>query len=149
MSTGPYLYDDDPAPLHTGTPRSGRGLLIALLAGTALVAVGMVAAMYLVKGSPEEQATEVAGVFLAALEQDDTETAHQLLCQAERANLSPASVGPTYLGEGPGQIGTPHGDEVSDGSVLHVPVRWADGSSTEWTVIGEDGPRICGISAAG
>jgi hypothetical protein len=149
MTNGPYLYDDDPAPLHTGTPRSGRGFLIALLAGTALAAVGMVAAMYLVKGSPEEQAQEVAGVFLAALENDDTETAHQLLCQAERARLQADEVAGAYLGEAPGELSTPHGDEVADGSVLHVPVRWADDSSTEWTVIGEDGPRICGIAAAG
>ena len=65
----------------------------------------MVAALFLVKGSPEEQAQEVAGVFLAALEQDDTETAHQLLCQAERANLSPAerSAGVPRRDAGPGR----------------------------------------------
>ena len=143
MSTGPYLYDDDPAPLHTGTPRSGQRLLIAILAGTVLVAVGMVAAMLLVKGSPDEQAEEVAGVFLAALEQDDVETAHQLLCQAERADLSPASVGPAYLAETPGRV---VGAEAAGDGRLRVEVRWADGATTEWTVIGEDGPRICGTA---
>jgi hypothetical protein len=142
--TGPYLYDDDPAPLHTGTPRSGRGLLIAILAGTALVAVGMVAALYLVKGSPEEQAQEVAGVFLAALEQDDTDTAHQLLCQAERANLSPASVPTAYLDQTPGRV---VGSQAAGEGQLRVEVRWADGSMSQWTVISEDGPRICGATA--
>jgi hypothetical protein len=142
--TGPYLYDDDPAPLHTGTPRRRQGLLIAILAGTVLVAVGMVAAMFLVKGSPEEQAQEVAGVFLAALEQDDTETAHQLLCQAERANLSPASVPQAYLDATPGRV---VGSGAAGEGQLSVEVRWADGSMSQWIVISEDGPRICGATA--
>jgi hypothetical protein len=141
--TGPYLYDDDPAPLHTGTPRRRQGLLIAILAGTALVAVGMVAALFLVKGSPEEQAQEVAGVFLAALEQGDDETAHQLLCQAERANLRPASVAPTYLAATPGRV---LGSDAAGDGRLRVQVRWADGSTAEWTVLSEDGPRICGAT---
>ena len=141
--SGPYLYDDDPAPLHTGTPRSGQRLLIAGLAGTVLVAGGMVAAMLLVKGSPDEQAEEVAGVFLAALQQDDVETAYALLCQAERANLSPASVGPTYLEETPGRV---VGAQAAAEGQLRVEVRWADGATTEWTVIGEDGPRVCGTT---
>ena len=141
--SGPYLYDDDPAPLHTGTPRRRNGLLLALLAGTVLVAVGMVAALFLVKGSPEEQAQEVAGVFLAALEQGDDETAHQLLCQAERANLSPASVGPAYLAETPGRV---VGSDAAQDGKLRVEVSWADGGTTEWTVISEDGPRICGAT---
>ena len=141
--TGPYLYDDDPAPLHTGTPRRRQGLLVAILAGTVLVAVGMVAALFLVKGSPEDQGQQVAGVFLSALQQGDTETAHELLCQAERANLSPASVPPSYLGETPGRV--VGADAAGDGQ-LRVEVRWADGSTVEWTVISEDGPRICGLA---
>ena len=143
MTNGPFLYDDDPAPLHTGTPRSGQRLLIAILAGTVLVAVGMVAALYLVKGSPEEQAQEVAGVFLSALEQGDDETAHQLLCQAERANLSPAGVGPAYLAGTPGRVVESRAAE--DGE-LRVEIAWADGRTTEWTVISEDGPRVCGTT---
>ena len=146
MSGGPYLYDDDPAPLHTGTPRRRQGLLIAILAGTVLVAVGVVAAMFLVKGSPEEQAQEVAGVFLAALEQDDTETAHQLLCQDERANLTPASVGPAYLDATPGRV---VGSDAAGEGQLRVEVRWADGSRSQWIVISEDGPRICGATGPG
>jgi hypothetical protein len=142
--TGPYLYDDDPAPLHTGTPRRRQGLLIAILAGTVLVAVGMVAAMFLVKGSPEEQAQEVAGVFLAALEQDDTETAHQLLCETERANLSPDSVPQAYLYATLGRV---VGSGAAGEGQLSVEVRWADGSMSQWIVISEDGPRICGATA--
>jgi len=146
MTTGPFLYDDDPAPLHTGTPRRRRGLLVAILAGTVLVAVGMVAAMFLVKGSPEEQGREVAGVFLAALEQDDVETAHQLLCQDQRANLSSASVGSVYVAETPGRV--VGADAAGDGK-LRVEVSWADGTTSEWTVISEDGPRICGTTGPG
>jgi hypothetical protein len=143
MSTGPYLYDDDPAPLHTGTPRRRRGLLFALIAGTVLVAVGMVAALFLIKGSPEEQATEVAGVFLAALAQGDDETAHQLLCEDERANLSPAGVGPAYLGETPGRVVEA---DATQGGKLRVEMRWADGSTSEWTVVSQSGPRVCGAT---
>ena len=29
---------------------------------------------------------------------------------------------------------------------LRVQVRWADDTTSEWTVIGEDGPRVCGTS---
>ena len=143
MNNGPYLYDDDPAPLHTGTPRRRQGLLIAILAGTVLVAVGMVAALFLVKGSPEEQAEQVAGVFLSALQQGDTDTAHQLLCQAERANLSPGSVPPIYLAETPGRV---VGAEAAGDGQLRVQVRWADDTTTEWTVISESGPRVCGTT---
>ena len=140
---GPYLYDDDPAPLHTGTPRGRQGLLLALLAGTVLVAVGMVAALFLVKGSPEEQAQEVAGVFLTALEQGDVETAYQLLCEDERAALPPEGLVSTYLAETPGRV---VGAEAAGEGELRVQVRWADGRTAEWTVIGADGPRICGTT---
>jgi hypothetical protein len=149
MSTGPFLYDDGPAPLHTGTPRRRGGLLLAIFGGTAVVAVLMVLALFLLKGTPEDQAGETAGVFLAALEQGDIETAHGLLCDEERARLRAEDVAAAYLRQGPGELGTPHGDEVADGSILHLPVRWADGSATEWTVVREDGPRVCGTAAAG
>jgi hypothetical protein len=145
MSTGPFLYDDGPAPLHTGTPRRRGGLLLAIFGGTAVVAVLMVLALFLLKGTPEDQARESAGVFLAALEQGDDETAHQLLCQAERANLSPASVAPVYLAETPGRV---VGTDAAPGGKLRVEVAWADGTASEWAVIAEDGPRICGIASA-
>ncbi len=141
--TGPFLYDDEPAPLHTGTPRSARGPLLWIFGGTAAFAVLMVVLMVLVKGSGEEQAREVAGVFLAALAEDDTETAHALLCQEERARLSPGEVAGAYLGEGPGEIGPAREDDAA----RLVTVRWADGTTSQLTVIGEDGPRICGTTS--
>jgi hypothetical protein len=147
MMTGPYLYDDDPMPLHTGTPRRRHGLLLALLAGTVLVAVGMVAALYLVRGSPDEQAREVVGVFLAALEQDDTETAHGLLCEAERARLQPGDVAGEYLGAGAGEIVGTEEAEVDGGAVREVRVRWDDGAESEFVVLSESGPHVCGTTA--
>jgi hypothetical protein len=147
MMTGPFLYDDDPAPLHTGTPRRRHGLLLALLAGTVLVAVGMVAALYLVRGSPDEQAREVVGVFLAALEQDDTETAHGLLCEAERARLQPGDVAGEYLGAAPGAIVGTEKAELDGGAVQAVQVRWDDGVESELVVLSESGPHVCGTTA--
>jgi hypothetical protein len=147
MSTGPFLYDDDPAPLHTGTPRRRHGLLLAMLAGTVLVAVGMVAALYLVRGSPDEQSREVVGVFLAALEQDDTETAHGLLCEAERARLQPGNVAEAYLGEVPGVIVGAEKAEVDGGAVQTVRVRWDDGAESVLVVLSESGPHLCGTTA--
>lgn len=142
--TGPFLYDDEPAPLHTGTPRNRQGYLVAALVALVLLAFGMVAALYLVKGSPEEQAEEVTGVFLAALEQGDSETAHELLCEAERAELLPEDVASTYL---PGTTSRVVGTETSgSGSERLVRVRWADGETAAWTVVSENGPRICGVA---
>jgi hypothetical protein len=145
MTTGPFLYDDDPAPLHTGTPRRRPALLLAIFGGTAAFAVLMVVLMTVVRGSGEEQAQEVAGVFLKALAQDDTQTAHELLCQEERVRLSPEEVAGAYLREGTPELGPVR----DDGDARLVPVQWSDGTTTELTVIGENGPRVCGVSAAG
>jgi hypothetical protein len=145
MSSGPFLYDDDPAPLHTGTPRRRPALLLAIFGGTAAFAVLMVVLMTVVRGSGEEQAQEVAGVFLKALAQDDTQTAHELLCQEERIRLSPEEVAGAYLREGTPELGPVR----DDGDARLVPVQWSDGTTTELTVIGENGPRVCGVSAAG
>lgn len=139
-ATGPFLYDDDPAPLHTGTPRRRQGLLVAALAGTVLLAVGMVVALFAVKGSPGEQAEEVVGVFLAALSADDTETAHQLLCERERERVGQDDVAAEYLGTTPGEV-----VGSSDAGVEQaVEVRWADGATSWLAVISEDGARVCG-----
>jgi hypothetical protein len=143
--TGPYLYDEGPAPLHTGTPRRRPALLLAIFGGTAAFAVLMVVLMTVVRGSGEEQAQEVAGVFLKALAQDDTQTAHELLCQEERVRLSPEEVAGAYLREGTPELGPVR----DDGDARLVPVQWSDGTTTELTVIGENGPRVCGVSAAG
>ncbi|HEY4630336.1 MAG TPA: hypothetical protein VIG96_03445 [Blastococcus sp.] len=142
---GPFLYDDDPAPLHTGTPRRAIGPLAWIFGGTVAFALLMVVLMPAVRGSSEDQAKEVAGVFVAALAHNDTETAYGLLCQKERVRLSPDEVAGAYLGEGTGTLGA-----VRDaGDARLVPVTWSDGTSSELTVIGEDGPRVCGVAAAG
>ena len=142
MTTGPFLYDDEPAPLHTGTPRRRQGLLLAMLAGPVLIALGMGAVLLLVKGTPDEQAREVVGVFLAAVDAGDTETAHQLLCEAERGRLQPREVAGEYVGEGTGEIvGT-----ADEGAVQEVRVRWDDGAETHVAVVSEDGPHVCGTT---
>jgi hypothetical protein len=119
--------------------------LLAIFGGTAAFAVLMVVLMTVVRGSGEEQAQEVAGVFLKALAQDDTQTAHELLCQEERVRLSPEEVAGAYLREGTPELGPVR----DDGDARLVPVQWSDGTTTELTVIGENGPRVCGVSAAG
>ena len=143
---GPFLYDDDPAPLHTGTPRRRQGLLIALLLGTVVVAVAMVAALVLVKGTPDEQGREVVSVFLAALEEQDIETAHGLLCEAERARIAPEGVAGEYLATGDGRIVGADEGERDGRDVQHVRVRWTDGTESAFVVLSEDGPRICGTA---
>jgi hypothetical protein len=143
MSTGPYLYDEGPEDLHTGTPRSRKGLLLAVFGATVLLAVLLVVAMPLVKGSPDEQAREAAGVFLAALEQHDTETAYQLLCEDERARVEPGDVAGKYLTGDDGRV-----DSATDGpdGAQRVTVRWADGQVSEWTVVAQSGARVCGTT---
>ena len=147
MSTGPYLYDDDPAPLHTGTPRPARALILAVIGGTVAVAVGMAVGLPLVKGSPEEQAREVTGVFLAALAQDDVETAYGLLCDEERIRLTPQAVPTEYAAGGSGEITGTIADEVDGAPVQRVEVTWSDGSTSTLTVVSEQGTRVCGTSA--
>ena len=142
--TGPFLYDEGPAPLHTGTPRRSGKILVLIFGGTVLFAVLMVGLTLALKGSGEEQAQEVAGVFLAALAQDDTETAHELLCQDERIRLAPEEVAGAYLGEGTGDVGAVR----EDGDARLVTVEWSDGTASDLTVIGEDGPKVCGVSPA-
>ena len=141
---GPFLYDDDPAPLHTGTPRRSGKLLVLIFGGTVVVAVLMALALALFKGSPEEQAREVAGVVLSALRQGDTETAHQLLCEDERARLTPDEVGAAYLGAGVGEVEGAEDATLDGDPAQRVLVRWADGATSELVVVNEGGGRICG-----
>ena len=147
MTDGPYLYDDDPAPLHTGTPRPARALILAVIGGTVAVAVGMAVGLPLVKGSPEEQAREVTGVFLAALAQDDVETAHGLLCAEERVRLTPHAVPAEYAPGGTGRIAGAIADEEGGEPVQRVEVAWSDGSTSTLTVVSEQGARVCGTAA--
>ncbi len=141
MSTGPYLYDDDPEPLHTGAPRNRNGHLIAVLVATALVAVGTVVALFVVRGSPAEQSEEAVQVFLAALAADDAETAHQLLCATERGRIGEEQVAGEYLGTTPGEVT----GSTDAGVEQVVAVRWADDATSRFAVISEDGARICGV----
>jgi type II secretory pathway pseudopilin PulG len=151
MSTqGPYLYDEGPEPLHAGAGRSRRGLLVVLLAGTVLVAVAAALALPLVKGSAEEQARETAGVFVAALQQGDVETAFGLLCRAERDRLGTEQLEAEYLLPGAGEV--VGASEDDGGSAQRVEVEWVDGDavgSSFLTVVSEGGPKVCGTSASG
>ena len=149
MTTGPFLYDDEPAPLHTGTPRRRRGLVLALLLGTVLVAVGMVAALYLVRGSPAEQSEEAVGVFLAALDNGDGGTAHALLCAEVRDQTEAGEVPPEYSPALPARVVGSKEAEVDGAAVVQVEVRGEDGATTSFEVINEDGPHLCGASSAG
>jgi hypothetical protein len=139
---GPFLYDEGPAPLHTGAPRRSGKILVLVFGGTVLFAVVMVGLALVLRGSGSDQAREVSGVFLAALAADDTETAYGLLCQEERIRLSPEEVAGEYLAGGDPRLGTVR----KDGDARLVPVEWSGGTTSELTVIGEDGLRICGTA---
>ena len=155
--SGPYLYDEGPEALHTGKPRTRNGFVLGMLGGTAAVAVAAVVALPLVKGSAEDQAREVVGVYLAALEAGDTETAGELLCEAERDRAEEEGVeaGERALESVPSGTGEVVGvqpGELDGQDSQEVRVRWDDGAgSTETTlaVVLEDGPRVCGSSPAG
>jgi hypothetical protein len=148
MSTGPFLYDDEPAPLHTGTPRRRQGLIVLLFGGTVLVALLLVGLSYLIKGSPDDQAREVAGVFLAALEKDDVETAYGLLCEDERAATEPDEVADRYLVSDGGDIVSVAETEVGGTPAREVSVEWDDGTQSGLIVVNEDGPSVCGIASS-
>jgi hypothetical protein len=147
MSTGPFLYDDGPEPLHTGTPRRRPALLLAIFGGTTVLAVLMVLVLPLVKGSPGDQAKQAVGVFLAALEKGDTTTAYQLLCAKEQARLHVADVPGAYTGSATGTVTGVHDDP--NGSTQQVDVRWSDGGTSRIAVVPEDGAHVCGTNRAG
>lgn len=147
---GPFLYDEGPEQLHTGAPRRRHALLLWVFGGTALVAVLLVVLLPLLRGSAADQSREVVQVFLAALDQGDNDTAHQLLCQQERAAVSPADVAGRYhAGDGAARVSGVTDAEVDGDPVQRVRVEWAGGSSAEFTVVNADGPHVCGVSPAG
>lgn len=144
---GPFLYDDGPEPLHTGTPRRRPALLLAIFGGTTIVAVLMVLVLPLVQGSPGDQAKQAVGVFLAALHQGDTTTAYQLLCAKEQARLKAGDIPEAYTGSATGTVTGVHDDP--DGKTQQVDVRWSDGGTSRIAVVPEGGAHVCGIDRAG
>jgi hypothetical protein len=149
VTNGPFLYDDGPAPLHTGTPRRRSGLLLAVFGGTIVLAVLLVVLTPLLKGSQEQQAKDSVGVFLKALAQGDTTTADEMLCEKEHARLQPDQIAADYVGSGTGQIVRVDRAQVGGDTVAQVSVRWSDGATTRITVVGENGPHVCGSSHTG
>ncbi len=141
---GPFLYDEGPGPLHTGTPRRSGKILVLVFGGTVVFAVLMVVLTLALKGTASDQAKEVSGVFLAALAAGDTETSYGLLCQDERIRLPPEEVAGEYLADGEPALGTVR----KDGDARLVPVEWSGGTTSELTVVGEDGLKVCGVTSA-
>ena len=147
MTTGPFLYDDRPEPLRTGTPRRRPVLLLVIFGVTTLLAVLMVLALPLINGSPADQAKQTVGVFLTALGRGDATTAYQLMCTKEQARLKSADVPAAYAGSATGTVtGAAEGPE---GRTQQVSVRWSDGSTTRITVVSEDGAHVCGTNRPG
>lgn len=146
---GPFLYDDGPEQLHTSTPRGRQGLLLWIFGGTALLAVLMALLLPVLTGSAGEQSKETVQVFLAALDRGDDETAYQLLCEQERGEVAPVDVAGRYLGDGQGTVEGVSDGEVDGDLVQRVRVAWADGSTSEITVVNADGPRVCGVTPGG
>ena len=147
MSSGPFLYDDGPEPLHTGTPRRRPALLLAIFGGTTILAVLMVLALPLIHGSPSDQAKQAVGVFLAALKNGDTTTAYQLMCAREQARLRAADVPGAYTGSATGTVTGVRDDP--DGKTQQVDVRWSDGRTSRIAVVPENGAHVCGTTRAG
>jgi hypothetical protein len=146
---GPFLYDEGPAPLHTGTGRRRRGLIAGILGGTTVVAVAAVVALPLITGSQSEQSREVTGVFVKALAAGDTETSYGLLCDAERARLKPGDMARAYLGQGAGSVVHSSSTRRGGKPVELVQVRWAGGGTSTVTVVSEGGAKVCGTHPDG
>ncbi len=89
------------------------------------------------------------GVFLAALDRGDGETAHGLLCAEVRAEVDAGEVPGEYRLPTPARVVGSEETEVDGALVYEVDVRWADGSTTSFVVINEGGPHVCGMSSAG
>jgi hypothetical protein len=148
-ANGPFLYEEGPEPLHTGTPRRSGKLLVLIFGVTALLAVLSVVLLPLLKGSGGDQSREVVQVFLAALHKGDTETAYQLLCRQEQGAVSPGDVAKRYLGPGSGSVVGSSDATVRGAPAQHVTVQWDDGSRSTMTVVNDDGPHVCGVTGGG
>jgi hypothetical protein len=144
MTSGPYLYDDNPEPLHTGTPRNRNWSIVALLVVTVLLAVGTVVGMYVFRGSPSDEAQERAHVFLAALAADDSETAAALLCEKAREGRTDDQAIEPYAALSSATAGKAREVEEDGKPVVIVPVA-GGGTSTELVLIPEGGPKVCGL----
>jgi hypothetical protein len=144
MTNGPYLYDDDPEPLHTGTPHTRNWSIVVLLALTVLLAVGTVIGMFVFRGSPSDEAQERAHVFLAALAADDSETASALLCEKAGEGKTADQALEPYAGLSSGTDGKARQAEVDGKPVVIVPVEGV-GASTELVLVPEGGPKVCGL----
>jgi hypothetical protein len=149
MTTGPYLYDDGPEALHTGTPRRRRGLLTAIFLGAACLAIVAVILLPLVTGSASAKAKEVTGVFLKAMAANDLETAYGLLCDSEQQRLKPGEVAGAYLGATPGKVGKAAELKRNGTTIETVDVRWADGATSRYTLVNQGGPHICSTRPIG
>ena len=152
MTQGPFLYDDDPAPLHTGEPRNRNGLIIGLLGGTALFAVLMVGLMTLINGSGEDQSRDVATVFTSSLSQGDLTTAYALICDDVRAQVPPDQLAGEYLQPGTPSVTGATETEVDGAPAQLITVQWDDAGSvttTEITVVPEGGTKVCGTRLVG
>ena len=147
--TGPYLYDEGPEALHTGTPRRRRGMLAAIFLGVAVLAILAVMLLPVLTGSATGKAKEVTGVFLKALAAKDLETAYGLLCESEQERLQPGQVAGAYLGATPGTVGEAAEITRNGTTVETVDVRWADGSTSRYTLVNESGPHICATHPMG
>jgi hypothetical protein len=151
MSTGPYLYDDDPAPLHTGAPRQRNGLIIGLLGGTVVFSVVMVVLMTLWSGNGADQSKQVATVFTSALSQGDLTTSYGLVCDDVRATVPPEQLATQYLQPGVPQVTGSESSEYEGAPAELITVRWDDAGSvttTVLTVVPEGGTKVCGTSPA-
>jgi hypothetical protein len=87
--------------------------------------------------------------FPATLEEGDGETAHGLLCAEVRAEVDAGEVPAEYRLPGPGEVVRSMETEADGAPIVEVVVRWADDTTSRFSVVNEDGPHVCGMSSAG
>ena len=87
----------------------------------------------------------MTGVFLAALDQGDLETAYR---PALRGRTAPGStvedLETEYAGSGTASVVGAEATEVDGEPGYDVTVRWSDGGTEILKVINEDGASVCG-----